>query len=148
MGAFYYGYIFMQLPSGVLATKFGAKHIYSLGILSTGIFTMLTPPIAHLGVNWLIAIRVIEGVTEAVTYPSFNVLLGAWAPTFERSFFSAFTASGGHFGNVLVQPMVGYLCKLSLWDGWPLGKQILFWFLMWAIFLFLQYTRLLSFQSY
>ena len=61
LGAFYYGYIFMQLPSGILATKFGAKYIFGLGVLSTGFFTLITPPAAHLGVNWLIAIRVIEG---------------------------------------------------------------------------------------
>ena len=121
LGAFYYGYFLTQVPGGILATKFGGKFIFGLGVLSTGIFTLITPPAAHLGVYWLIVIRAIEGVTEAVTFPAFNVLLGAWSPKLERSFFSAFSFSGGTFGNVLIQPLVGYLCDLKLWDGWPLG---------------------------
>ena len=121
MGAFYYGYIFTQFPAGVLATKFGAKYIFGLGVFITGILTLATPVAAYQGVDWLIVLRVFEGVIEAVSYPSFNALIGKWAPHFEKSFFSAFSVSGSIFGNVLIQPMVGYLCSLSLWDGWPLG---------------------------
>ena len=121
LGAFYYGYLLTQIPGGIIATKLGGKFIFGLGVLSTGIFTLITPPAAHLGVYWLIVIRAVEGVMEAVTFPAFNVLLGAWSPKLERSFFSAFSVSGGTFGNVLIQPLVGYLCDLKLWDGWPLG---------------------------
>ena len=102
-------------------SKYGGKELFGIGILLTGLFTLLTPPAAYLGVGWLIALRVLEGITEAVTFPAYNQLMGQWVPKYERSFFSAFACSGGTLGNVITSPVVGYLCTLSLWDGWPLG---------------------------
>ena len=111
----------MQLPAGVFASRYGAKQVFGLGILFTGIFTLLSPPASYLGVQWLIVLRVLEGITEAVTHPAFNVLMGVWVPKLERSIFSAAATSGGNFGNVLMQPIAGYLSSLDLFDGWPLS---------------------------
>ena len=114
-----------QIPSGLFLNHYkgeGGKLLYGMGILLTGLFTLLSPLASYGGVGWLIGLRVLEGVTEAATFPAFNHMMGKWVPKYERSFFSAFAASGGTFGNVLTNPIVGYLCSLSLLDGWPLGK--------------------------
>lgn len=43
LSSFYWGYIITQLPGGVLAQRFGGKHVLTLGLFFTAICTMLTP---------------------------------------------------------------------------------------------------------
>ncbi|CAL8367817.1 unnamed protein product [Gadus morhua 'NCC'] len=80
LGSFFYGYILTQVPGGYLASRYGAKWLMGLGILSTVIFTLLTPLAADLGAGYLIAVRVLEGIGEGVTYPSMYAMWAAWAP--------------------------------------------------------------------
>ena len=53
----------MQMPGGYLATRYGAKHVFMLGVLCTSLMTLLTPIAAHNTVA-LIILRVVEGVGE------------------------------------------------------------------------------------
>lgn len=43
LSSFYVGYICGQIPGGIFATKFGGNLIFGIGVLATGIFTMLLP---------------------------------------------------------------------------------------------------------
>jgi MFS transporter, ACS family, solute carrier family 17 (sodium-dependent inorganic phosphate cotransporter), other len=38
-----------HVPGGILATKYGGKYALSLGILSTAIFTLITPTVIQWG---------------------------------------------------------------------------------------------------
>lgn len=42
------------------------------------LFTMLTPPSAHLGLGILIATRIAMGMGEAVAFPSIYSIYGHW----------------------------------------------------------------------
>lgn len=46
---------------------------------------MLTPLAANGGVYVLMAVRVIEGVFEGVTFPCIHAVWSKWAPPHERS---------------------------------------------------------------
>ena len=70
LGAFYYGYTVTQIPAGILARRYGGKLFFGLGILLSGIFTLLTPLASHLGVYWLIALRILE-----VTFSNYCILI-------------------------------------------------------------------------
>ena len=67
LGAFFYGYIFTQIPGGYLATKFGGKRIFLIGIAATSVMTLLTPFLTHRGIGFLITTRVLEGLFEVCT---------------------------------------------------------------------------------
>lgn len=43
LSSFYIGYVLTHVPGGLIAEKYGGKWTLSLGILSTAIFTILTP---------------------------------------------------------------------------------------------------------
>lgn len=43
LSSFYIGYVLTHVPGGVIAEKYGGKWTLSLGILSTAVFTILTP---------------------------------------------------------------------------------------------------------
>lgn len=64
LGSFYYGYVVAQIPGGILAQKYGGKHVFGIGILLTGILTLLTPIAARMGPGYMIAVRVLEGIGE------------------------------------------------------------------------------------
>ena len=64
LGSFFYGYIFTQIPGGWLATKFGGKRIFLIGIGATSVLTILTPLLTRVGTGFLISTRILEGLFE------------------------------------------------------------------------------------
>lgn len=66
LSSFFYGYITTQFIGGFVASKIGGTLIFGAGIGMTAILTLLTPIAAKLGIGWLVAIRVVEGVFEGV----------------------------------------------------------------------------------
>lgn len=99
LSSFYWGYVITHLPGGVLAEKFGGKYTLGLGILSTGVFTLLTPLVVYYGNwQWLVALRVLEGLGEGTTYPALNALLAKWVPLNERSKIGTLVYAGGQIG--------------------------------------------------
>lgn len=65
LSAFYYGYIVTHLPGGMLAERFGGKYSLGFGVLSTAVFTLLTPwTVSAGGATGLIILRVLEGLGE------------------------------------------------------------------------------------
>lgn len=74
LAAFYYGYLITHLPGGVLAQKFGGKYIMGLSVLSTAVFTLLTPTVAHMGSTALIILRFVEGLGEVSSLWLFIIL--------------------------------------------------------------------------
>jgi len=67
----------------------------------------------------LIALRVLEGIGEGVTFPSMHALLSCWIPPLERSRAVTFIYSGAQLGTVIAMPLSGYLCDHGFADGWP-----------------------------
>ena len=53
-----------QIPAGILAERFGGKHIYGLGVLLTGVFNLLTPIAARTSLPVLYTVRVLTGLAE------------------------------------------------------------------------------------
>merc|ERR1719458_2241661 len=70
LASFFYGYILTQIPGGYLATKYGGKRVFLIGIAATSVMTLLTPFLTHRGIGFLITTRVLEGLFEGMTYPS------------------------------------------------------------------------------
>ena len=50
-------------PGGLIATKYGAKYVFGIGVLGTALLTLLTP-LAAPHTPLLIALRVLMGVFE------------------------------------------------------------------------------------
>ena len=138
LGAFFYGYVATQIPGGFLAEKFGGKWIYGLGTLCTAILTLLTPLAASGGVGWFMALRVLEGLGEGVTYPAMHAMMSKWVPLTERSRLVSIIQAGAQFGTFISFPVSGVL---SAQLGWPsvfyfFGACGLVWFVFWVFFVF------------
>ncbi|CAB1343611.1 unnamed protein product [Coregonus sp. 'balchen'] len=115
LGSFFYGYILTQIPGGYLARKYGAKWLLGLGILGTVVFTLLTPVAADLGAGYLIAVRVLEGIGEGVTFPAMHAMWAFWAPPMERSRLLTIAYTGAQLGTVVALPLSAQICFYLDW---------------------------------
>ncbi|KAJ8389862.1 hypothetical protein AAFF_G00113310 [Aldrovandia affinis] len=135
LGSFFYGYILTQIPGGYLARRYGAKWLLGVGILGTIVFTMLTPLAADMGAGYLIAVRVLEGVGEGVTFPAMHAMWASWAPPLERSRLLTISYTGAQLGTVVALPLSGVICFYLDWTYvfYIFGAVGLLWFVMWAL---------------
>uniref|UniRef100_A0A8C6L641 Sialin n=1 Tax=Nothobranchius furzeri TaxID=105023 RepID=A0A8C6L641_NOTFU len=138
LGSFFYGYILTQIPGGYLAGRFGPKWLMGFGILLTVIFTLLTPVAADLGSGYLIAVRVMEGIGEGVTFPAMYTMWAAWAPPLERSRLLTISYIGAQLGTVIALPLSGEICFYLDWTYifYIFGAVGLVWFVLWAFLVF------------
>uniref|UniRef100_A0A667WQU3 Sialin n=1 Tax=Myripristis murdjan TaxID=586833 RepID=A0A667WQU3_9TELE len=136
LGAFFFGYLFTQIPGGYLAGHYGGRLFLGLGVLGTAVLTIFTPLAAKMGSHWLFGLRALEGFGEGVTYPAMMAMWARWAPPLERSSLTTLSGSGGNFGAFVALPLTGYIAQ-SL--GWPAvfylcGGAGCLWAVFWFIF--------------
>ncbi|XP_072246727.1 sialin [Leuresthes tenuis] len=138
LGSFFYGYILTQIPGGYLASRFGPKWLMGFGILGTVVFTLLTPVAAALGASYLIAVRVLEGIGEGVTFPAMYTMWAAWAPPLERSRLLTISYIGAQLGTVIALPLSGEICFYLDWTYvfYVFGAVGLVWFILWSLLVF------------
>jgi len=148
LGSFFYGYIITQILGGYFATKYGGKHVFGLGVLCTSLLTILTPVAAKAGIGPMIAVRILEGFGEGVTFPAFHAILSRWVPYSERTKISTFVYAGAYIGTVFANPISSWLCAMSTktdhpspqsFYGWPsvfyvFGGLGCFWYVLWMSF--------------
>ncbi|KAF6201727.1 hypothetical protein GE061_004122 [Apolygus lucorum] len=113
--------------------RFGGKQTLGLGILGTAIFTLLTPFAARAGPNYLIAVRLLEGLGEGTTFPALNQLLAQWVPPLERGRIGSLVFAGNQIGTVVSSAISGLL--LDIYD-WPVifylfGTLGVLWYVFW-----------------
>ncbi|XP_053190148.1 sialin [Scomber japonicus] len=136
LGAFFFGYLCTQIPGGYLSGRYGGKIFLGWGVLGTAALTLLTPLAAQWGVYWLLALRVLEGIGEGVTFPAMMAMWARWAPPTERSRLMTLSGSGANFGAFVALPLTGYICQTL---GWPAvfylcGGAGCLWGVFWFIF--------------
>ncbi|XP_035775354.1 putative inorganic phosphate cotransporter isoform X1 [Anopheles albimanus] len=137
LSSFYWGYVITHIPGGMLAEKFGGKWTLSLGILSTAIFTLITPwAVQSGGSTALIVIRVLMGLGEGTTFPALSALMATWIPAKERSKLGSLVFGGGQVGTILGNLLSGVL--LHNIEGWSsvfyfFGGLGILWFVIFTL---------------
>ncbi|KAJ0176878.1 hypothetical protein K1T71_008057 [Dendrolimus kikuchii] len=137
LSSFFWGYIMLQIPAGMLAGRFGGKFLIFASMASTGVVNLLVPFAAVKG-DWIAvcACRVMMGLTQGLLYPSLHGVLGHWAPAAERSRLGTFVYAGAQLGTI-IELLTSGLLAASPW-GWPsvfyvAGITCLVWSAIWLI---------------
>lgn len=138
LSSFFWGYVITQIPAGQMAQRLGAKVLllFSLGICST--LAVLTPVFAHIGGDKLvIALRIVQGLSQGAIFPSTHTLLAKWAPVSERGRLGTYCYAGAQFGTVLMLASSGFIASSS--TGWPgvfyvSGAAGIVWTVVWFFF--------------
>ncbi|KAG4080740.1 hypothetical protein HA402_005920 [Bradysia odoriphaga] len=135
LSSFFYGYITTQFIGGYFGAKVGGSLVFGVGIFATSVLTLLTPLAARAGFEVLMAVRIIEGIFEGVTFPCIQDVWSRWAPPPERSRAASISFAGTYAGTVIAMPLSGVL---AAWFGWEslfyvFGAIGCIWFIAWII---------------
>lgn len=79
--------------------------------------TILTPVAANHSLYMLLAVRIIEGVFEGVTFPCIHAVWARWAPVYERSRMATIGFAGNYAGTVVAMPLSGVLAVALGWES-------------------------------
>ncbi|XP_037046143.1 sialin-like isoform X2 [Bradysia coprophila] len=133
LSSFFYGYICTQFVGGYLGYHFGGNKIFAIGIGTTALLTLLTPVAANYSIYMLLAIRIIEGIFEGMTFPCMYDVWSKWAPPLERTRMAGFALAGNYMGTVVAMPLSGILAVTLGWESifYVFGCVGLLWFLLW-----------------
>jgi ACS family sodium-dependent inorganic phosphate cotransporter-like MFS transporter 5 len=141
LGAFFYGYAVTQIPGGLMAERFGAKWVFGLSIFATALLALISPLAARTGFIAFFIVRVGQGLTGGLVFPSMTAMLARWLPKMERSLGSTIVFTGALFGSVITYPLTGYLCDGEFMGGWPAifyltGIVGCVWFAFWVLLIY------------
>ncbi|MDA7857191.1 MFS transporter [Gammaproteobacteria bacterium] len=131
--SFYLGYIFTMTIGGFLADRYGGKLVLGYGLLLWSLFTVLTPAFAYNGFFAILTIRVLMGLGEGITFPSWHALYARWIPFEERTRSIAITNSGISVGTVFGYLVTSLIIASYSWEWvfYSFGMLGVIWFFFW-----------------
>ncbi|KAJ2948833.1 hypothetical protein O0L34_g5760 [Tuta absoluta] len=117
LSSFFWGYIVLQVPAGMLSAKFGGKFLIIMLVSVNSVVSIILPSAAYYGGWYLVcACRVLQGLSQGFLYPTTHSLLGQWAPLEEKSRLGTLAYSGCQIGMALQLICSGFIA--AAW-GWP-----------------------------
>jgi ACS family glucarate transporter-like MFS transporter len=131
LSAFALGYALGQIPSGMLADRWGARIMLAAVVTIWSIFTGLT------GLAWglgsLLIARFLFGVGEAGAYPTVARAFYAWLPPGERGLAQGINNSGARIGAAAALPAIAWVVTTAGWRETFFGLGVIgvLWALAW-----------------
>lgn len=127
------GYALMQVPSGMLAEKFGPRKMITIALVWWSAFTILTGMIKHHGLLYFV--RFLFGVGEAPMYPSNAVFNSFWFAKNEKGRASSALLAGSYFGPVLAPIVTIAIVNAFNWQAvfYIFGAVGIVMAVLWAI---------------
>ena len=137
LGSYYYGYTLTNIFGGRFAERWGGKWVCCFGIMIPAILNALTPLASEYHVGLVIAIRIIIGGFQGLVYSALVSMYSHWIPKKERATATALLFFGGIISAVVTLPISAWLCKSTIFGGWPSTFYIfslihLIWFVLWC----------------
>jgi ACS family D-galactonate transporter-like MFS transporter len=115
LSAFFWTYAVMQLPAGWFIDKVGVRISLAFAVTWWSLFTVATG--AARGVSQFIGARLMLGLGEAASLPSFTKTAFNWFPRSERAMACSIFNSGSTAGSALSLPLVTALMAAVGWRG-------------------------------
>ena len=114
-GIFFIGYIFLQIPGGILAERWSAKKFIGTMILIWGAMATLEGFVQNF--TQLVIVRFFLGVAEGGVWPATLVLLSHWFPSGERARAYGFWMVNLALSSIITQPLSGAIVASTSWRG-------------------------------
>jgi len=131
---FFLGYFFFQVPGAIYAQRHSVKQLIFVSLILWGSLATLTGVVSS--AYWLIVIRFMLGVVEAVVMPAMLVYLCHWFTRAERSRANTFLILGNPVTMLWMSVVSGYLIEHFSWrwmfiiEGLP---AVLWAFIWWRL---------------
>lgn len=128
---FFYSYIILIVPMGLLADRFGSRAVSTAGMGIWSIGAILTG--AMTSFPGLVAARLVLGAGESSSYPIGNRIVREWSPREERGIFTSLFNIGSTVGPAVGIMAASALVAVTSWrmSFYILGGLTLLWTLVW-----------------
>ncbi|KAH9499196.1 hypothetical protein Btru_004415 [Bulinus truncatus] len=165
-GSLFWGFIVTNLAGGILATKYGGKHVIGLSLLLAALLTILVPVVSRSSIIGLMVLRFLTGASQirlnrnksqrickhlqpfgrastGFVSPAMQSMWTHWAPPLESSRLRSFCFAGSQVAKVITYPITAILCEYGFDGGWPSvfylqGLLGILWYIAWT---FMVYNR-------
>ncbi|VEN51168.1 unnamed protein product [Callosobruchus maculatus] len=137
LGSFFWLHWVTQIPGGILAGRYGTKIIFGLSNWSTALLCFIIPWMAYRGPEWLIFVRVLQGLFSGFCWPAMHNLTANWIPPNERSkFVTAYL--GSSVGVAITYPICGLVIERWGWEVvfYSSGLVGTIWFTAWWLLIY------------
>uniref|UniRef100_H2ZN02 Major facilitator superfamily (MFS) profile domain-containing protein n=1 Tax=Ciona savignyi TaxID=51511 RepID=H2ZN02_CIOSA len=115
LGCYFYGYIVSNVPGAWLARRYGIRLVLGIAMLLSSIITLFTPLAARSSFALFVALRIILGFFQGVSFPTMQGAWGLWAPPMERSALISAHIAGSSFGTCVTLPVAGGVKRRTPW---------------------------------
>ncbi|UOF92546.1 MFS transporter [Fodinisporobacter ferrooxydans] len=134
-GIFFFGYLFLQIPGGLLAEKWSAKKFVTIALLVWGIFAIMTGFVQNL--TELLVVRFLLGVAEGGVWPATLVMLSKWFPLNERARANSYWMLCIPVASLVMSPISGWILTHSDWRTMFMieGLPPFLWAAIWWFFI-------------
>jgi sugar phosphate permease len=132
-GIFFIGYMILQIPAGILASKWSAKKVVLILMIAWGVAATASGFVQTEG--QLKVARFLLGVAEGGVWPAVIILLANWFTTKERARANAFWMTCTAVSAIIMAPLTGFLLKYFSWKTVLVIEGIppLLWAIIWHI---------------
>lgn len=132
--SFFYGYLVMQIPGGMLTQAIGGKRTLALGFTLFATGTLLTPSAAALGLGPLLVVRALVGLGEGMAPPAETALVSQWFPSHDRARAFGVVGLAQNSGAVIGQLAASLILSLS-WHAifYFFGSISMVWLAFWLM---------------
>ncbi|MEN0045551.1 MAG: MFS transporter [Bacteroidota bacterium] len=131
LSIFALGYALFQVPSGLMADRYGPRKVLTSIVSIWSILTAVT------GAAWnfisLFVTRFLFGAGEAGAFPGMSRAIFSWIPLKERGLIIGLNFSGSRLGAAFALPLVAWLITAYGWRStfFILGVIGLIWAILW-----------------
>lgn len=134
-GIFFVGYMVLQIPGGLLASRWSARKTVAILMVLWGVTAMLTGFVQDR--TQLYIARFILGIFEGGVWPAVLVLLATWFPQNERARANALWMTCLPISAVFMAPLTGWLLTFLTWRAVFIIEGIppLMWVVVWWFFI-------------
>ncbi len=114
IGIFFYGYLLLQIPGSILASRWSARKTISICLFAWGISAALCGLASSIGqFEWM---RFFLGMSESAVFPATAVLLTQWFPRAERARANSLWLLCQPIAIAGTGPITGYLLDHYQWQ--------------------------------
>ncbi|NNG01253.1 MAG: MFS transporter [Desulfobacteraceae bacterium] len=137
LSAFYfYSYVAMQIPTGILADTLGPRRLLTAGTLVAGLGTVVFALAQN--IHWAYAGRFLIGGSVAVAFVALLKLADSWFPPHRYAMVSGMALFSGIVGAVFAGPPLRLMVNHFSWRSVTLGTALLTFGIGAAIWLFVR----------
>lgn len=115
--SFFWGYMITQVPGGYMASRLPANRVFGCAIALSAFLNLFLPAACKAHYGAAMAVRILQGLVEGVTYPACHGIWRFWAPPLERSKLATIAFCGSYAGAVIGIPVSGLFTDYVSWEA-------------------------------